>query len=143
MTEDCATAATKKHAPQAFMFYSIARIALVEMPHLHLQTLGIKNSVALDVAARQTLVAFVRLRETSAAHDEEAEGGKLLWAAEPELEVLKSAEVVILCVLMDQQLNDVFLASSRTIKKQLNATGKMMLQPWIDATVEDLVAVQV
>ncbi|KAK2042903.1 putative PKS-NRPS protein [Colletotrichum somersetense] len=152
-----ATTATKTHAPRSSMFHGIARIAQVEMPHLHLQTLGLETGVPPGVAARQSLAAFVRLRETGGEPDQEAEGGKLLWAAEPEIEVLKSGEVVIPRVLMDQDLNDTFLASNRAITKHVNATesavraiepasstARMTLQTWADSVIDtESVAVRV
>ncbi|CAI0641313.1 unnamed protein product [Colletotrichum noveboracense] len=153
-----ATTATKTHGPRATMFHGIARIAPVEMPHLNLQTLGLESGVAPGVAARRCIESFLRLRETAEQPDaNEDDTGKPLWAVEPEIEVLKSGETLIPRVIMDQDLNDVFLASSRTVTKHVDATespvvvmepagptARMALQASADYVVEaDAVAIQV
>jgi NAD(P)-dependent dehydrogenase (short-subunit alcohol dehydrogenase family) len=149
----------KSHAPRASMFHGIARIAPVEMPHLNLQTLGLEAGLAPTAAARHCVEAFIRLRETGEASSsdqgKETEGGKLLWAPEPEVEVLKNGEVIIPRVVPDQALNEIFLASKRTITKSVDATdvvvqavpgtARMTLQTVYDKDVStiDFTSVQV
>ncbi|RDL32698.1 Polyketide synthase-nonribosomal peptide synthetase [Venustampulla echinocandica] len=129
----------KTHSPRATMFHGIARVAAAEMAHLHVQILGLEAGIVPAAAARFCLEAFLRLRETAeAAVGDAASEGALLWAHEEEMEVLAHGEVIIPRVVADKALNEVYLASSRTVTKRVDATdlvthaipgpARMMLQ---------------
>jgi NAD(P)-dependent dehydrogenase (short-subunit alcohol dehydrogenase family) len=114
------------HPPRATMIHGIGRIVPVELPHIQFQTLGLEAGLDPAVAARHCVEAYLRLKERvkepSDNRNGEYEAGKLLWAPEPEVEVLKDGAVIIPRVIPDQSLNSVFLASKRTVTASVNAT---------------------
>ncbi|PWY94774.1 polyketide synthase [Aspergillus sclerotioniger CBS 115572] len=123
-----ATSATNGHShpPRATMIHGISRIMPVEMPHIYFQVLGLEAGLSPSVAAQHCLEAYLRVKET---RQELAENpgnvpmeGKLLWAREPEVEVLKNGTVIIPRVIPDHTLNSVFLAAKRTVTQSLDAT---------------------
>ncbi|KAJ1326930.1 hybrid polyketide synthase [Microdochium nivale] len=126
------------HSPRAIMFQGIARVAHVEMPHLQVQLLGLDDGLAAPAAARRCVEAFLRLRQMGsfAASDggtgvlkvgegsgDEADGVVAaplpLWAREPESEVLANNQVIIPRVVPDRVLNETYIASQRTVAKQV------------------------
>ncbi|KAF5860347.1 polyketide synthase [Aspergillus alliaceus] len=96
------------------------------MASLMLLTLGPETGLVPPAAARHCVKPFIRLREmgeaSSSDQGNETDGGELMWAPEPEAEVLKNGEVIIPRVVPDQVLNEAFHASKRTITKPGDVT---------------------
>ncbi|RYP79598.1 hypothetical protein DL770_006599 [Monosporascus sp. CRB-9-2] len=113
----------KDHTPRATMIHGVARVVPVEMPHLHLQVLGLETGMAVAASARHCVEAFLRLMETSEAADQAKSEGALMWAQEPEVEVVND-KVVIPRVIADQAMNETLAASKRTFTKTVDATDQ-------------------
>nr|WCQ76531.1 ApiD [Apiospora montagnei] len=115
---------SQKHAPRATMFHGIARIAPVEMPHLHLQVLGLESNLGPAVRARHAIEAFLRLKEAASSEisSEGTEEKALMWAQEPEVEVFANGDVMIPRVVPDKDLNQTYIASKRTVTNTTDAT---------------------
>ncbi|KAH8171057.1 AMP-binding enzyme domain-containing protein [Sarocladium implicatum] len=162
------------HIPRASMFHGIARVMPTEVPQLQLQVLGLElngpEPVSPTSACRHCVEAFLRLRQLAVLRDDEDvgsddedEGGAAqresvassLWAQEPEIEILSDGDVYIPRVMPDHGLNEVYLASKRTVTKTVDASeltiqavsapGKMILQnaSSFDVTGQDESSVRV
>nr|A0A482N9V7.1 RecName: Full=Hybrid PKS-NRPS synthetase iccA; Short=PKS-NRPS iccA; AltName: Full=Ilicicolin H biosynthesis cluster protein A [Talaromyces variabilis]QBQ83704.1 polyketide synthase-nonribosomal peptide synthetase [Talaromyces variabilis] len=126
------TTAGKSHAPRASMFHGIARIVPSELQHLQIQVLGLEAGSTPAIATRHCVEAFLRLRGTSDTTRE------MLWAIEPEVEIMADGQVLIPRVVPDETLNQTYNASRRVVTKTVDATDlaveavagptKMMLQ---------------
>ncbi|KAF2832601.1 putative PKS-NRPS protein [Ophiobolus disseminans] len=113
----------KNHTPRAAMIHGVARVAPVEMPHLHMQVLGLEAGLPVASSARHCLEAFLRLREASEVANQEEGEGELMWALEPEMEVVND-KLVIPRVMADGMMNEGLAASKRTFTKHVDATNQ-------------------
>lgn len=116
----------KDHDPRATMINGVARVVPVEMPHLHMQVLGLESGIDASVITRHCLEAFLRLRDTSRTVENGQSGvleGNLMWALEPEVEVVGDT-IMIPRVVADQSMNEVYIASKRTVTKVMDATDQ-------------------
>ncbi|XP_014554673.1 hypothetical protein COCVIDRAFT_39421 [Bipolaris victoriae FI3] len=112
----------KSHTPRAAMIHGVARVAPVEMPHLHMQVLGLEAKLPVAASARHCLEAFLRLRVASEASDQDETEGELMWATEPEVEVVDN-RLMIPRVVSDETMNEGLAASTRTFTKTVDATN--------------------
>lgn len=118
----------KDHDPRATMIHGVARVVPVEMPHLHMQVLGLESGMDSSAITRHCLEAFLRLRDTSRTAENgqpDVPEGILMWAREPELEVVGNT-IMIPRVVADQSMNDVYIASKRTVTKVTDATDQLV-----------------
>lgn len=107
----------------------VSRVVPVEMPHLNIHVLGLEIGMDPSTAARCCLEAFLRLRRTSHAAENnhsDAEQGLLRWAQEPEAEVVGG-------IMMSSRVGsggsgnergEVYVASKRTATNVVGATNQ-------------------
>ena len=111
------TSAGESYTPRASMFHGIARIAPSELPHLQVQVLGLESLSTPKIAARQCMEQFIRLRAAEDSHH-----SNILWAHDPEVEILANGQMMIPRVVPNESMNELYNASKRTITKIVDAT---------------------
>lgn len=120
--------------PRASMILGIARVVPVEMPHLTMQVLGLEMGANMGPAAhaRHCTEALLRLRYTgelkAKALDKQSSPGGILWAIEPESEILADGTIRIQRLVLDIELNQQYNAKSRTIVKPVKTTTNAMVR---------------
>nr|BBJ34510.1 putative PKS-NRPS [Alternaria solani] len=112
----------KNHTPRSAMIHGVARVVPVEMPHLHMQVLGLEAGLAAASSACHCLESFLRLKVASEAAEQDDKEGELMWAVEPEAEVVND-RLMIPRVVGDKTMNEGLAASTRTLTKTVNATN--------------------
>jgi acyl transferase domain-containing protein/NAD(P)-dependent dehydrogenase (short-subunit alcohol dehydrogenase family)/SAM-dependent methyltransferase len=112
----------KAHTPRAAMIHGVARVAPVEMPHLYMQVLGLEAGLPVAASARHCLESFLRLRVASEVSDQDENEGELMWALEPEVEVVDN-QLMIPRVVSDETMNEGLAASTRILTKPVDATN--------------------
>lgn len=138
--------ADQTHTPRAAMFPGIARVLEDEIPQLRTQVVSLETGVDGSVAARFLVEGLLRLHELS-EHDRITQSDRdvyqHVWKQEPEVTLRTTGQVLIPRVVMDNYLNEVYIASSRAVTKLVDPTdtikavpgaSKMMLQVDTDRT---------
>ncbi|KAG6360409.1 hypothetical protein INS49_011469 [Diaporthe citri] len=115
------TSAGASYTPRASMIRGISRVAPVELPHLKLQVLGLGAGERPALDARHCVEALLRLRHMDVLEAEEK--SDLLWAIEPESEILAGGMVRIPRVMPDTALDERYNAKTRPIVKATDATN--------------------
>jgi amino acid adenylation domain-containing protein len=108
--------------PRAGMIRGISRVAAMELPHLKMQVLGLEPGLTPALGAQHCVESLLRLRHMDQLKEHD-KSDLVLWAIEPESEMLASGVVRIPRVMPDTDLDQRYNAKTRTIVRTTDATN--------------------
>ncbi|OJI97249.1 hypothetical protein ASPVEDRAFT_24220 [Aspergillus versicolor CBS 583.65] len=107
------------------MFPGIARVLENEIPQLRTQVVSLETGINDPVAARYLVEGLLRLHELS-ENDVASDRDQQFWKQESEVTLLATGQVLIPRIIMDSSLNEVYIASTRPMKKLVDSTDTIV-----------------